>query len=186
MQEINLLQNKLKDKTNQWEKNNRVVIGLLSFVLLAILAAIGMIYMLNKNAQDAKLVLDQENINLQKQLDKMEDDMVLARGFQAQSKNIVTLLDTHVIWSNLMKEVSDSTFKLTRFMNMTTNTSGIIHVEGITASYTDLGKIILALETSEQVESVALVNSTQSSEGQAGIVYSLDVFANPQALTEQN
>jgi hypothetical protein len=186
MQEINLLQNKLKDKTNQWEKNNRVVLALLAFVLLAVLAAAGMIYMLEKNAQDAKLALDQENINLQKGLDRMEADMVLARGFQAQSKNIVTLLDSHVIWSSLMKEVSSSTFKLTRFMNMTTDTSGIIHIEGITASYTDLGKIILALETSEQVESVTLVNSTRSVEGQAGIVYSLDVFANPQALIEQN
>src|SRR5688572_2281953 len=134
MQEINLLQNKLKDKTNQWEKNNRVVIGLMTFVLLAVLAAMGMIYMLNKNAEESKLALDQQNLTLQKSLDQMEDDMVLARGFQAQSKNIVTLLNTHVIWSSLMKDVADNTFKLTRYMNMTSDTSGVIHVEGIAAS----------------------------------------------------
>jgi Tfp pilus assembly protein PilN len=186
MQEINLLQNKLKDKTNQWEKNNRVVIGLLSFVLLAVLAATGMVYMLTKNAQESKLSLDQDNIRIQKELDRMEDDMVLAKGFQAQSKNIVSLLNSHVIWSNLMAEVSSSTFKLTQYVSMNTDTSGIIHVEGITASYTDLGKIILALETSEEVESVNLINTTQSTGGQAGIVYSLDILANQQALIEQN
>jgi Tfp pilus assembly protein PilN len=163
-----------------------VVIGLLSFVLLAILAATGMIYMLTKNAEDSQLTLDQENINFQKQLDQMEDDMVLAKGFQAQSKNIVTLLDSHVIWSGLMSEVTTSTFKATRYLNLSTDTDGVIHVEGITASYTDLGKIILALETSEQVESVNLVNTTVASGGEAGIIYSLDIMAAPQALIEQN
>lgn len=186
MQEINLLQNKLKDKTNQWEKNNRVVVILLSFVLLALLAATGMIYMLSKNAQEAKLALDQENINIQKKLDQLEDEMVKAKGFQAQSKNIATLLETHVVWSGLMKELADSTFKGSRYLNMTSDTTGLIHIEGITGTYTELGKIILALETSDQLESVKLLSTARSANELAGVTYSLDIVAKQQVLIEQD
>jgi Tfp pilus assembly protein PilN len=186
MQEINLLQNKLKDKTNQWEKNNRVVIGLLSFVLLAVLGATGMIYMLNKNAEESKMALEQENISVQRKLDQMESEMQLAKGFQAQSKNIASLLQSHVIWSNLMKEMSNKTLKTSRYLGMTSDTTGLIHVEGITTDYTQLGKIILALETSEDVESVKLLNTGQSSERLGGILYSLDIKAKQEALIEQN
>lgn len=186
MQEINLLQNKLKDKTNQWEKNNRVVVIILTFVLLAVAAATGMVYMLTKNAEESKLTLDQENVNLQKQLDQMEEDMVLATGFQAQSKNLTSLLDSHVLWSGLMKEIADSTLKTNRFLGMSADTSGIIHVEGITIDYTQLGKIILALETSEDVESVKLLTTMRSRERLGGIMYSLDIQARQAALIEEN
>jgi hypothetical protein len=185
MQEINLLQNKLKDKTNQWEKNNRVAVAILSFVLLAVAAAAGMIYMLANNAEESKLALDQENVGIQSRLNRMEQDMVLAKGFQAQSKNISTILATHVIWSEFMKEVAAKTLKTSRYMSMSANTSGLIHVEGITPDYTQLGKIILALQTSEDIESVQLLSTAQSTTALGGIMYSLDIRANQEALIAQ-
>lgn len=186
MQEINLLQNKLKDKTNQWEKNNRVVVGILTFILLVVVAAAGMLYMLGKNAEESKQTLDQENASIQSKLNQMQKDMVLAKGFQAQSKNLSSLLDSHVIWSNLMKELADSTLKTSRYMGMTADTSGLIHLEGLTLDYTQLGKIILALETSEEVQSVRLLNTAQSQDRLAGIMYSIDIQVRQESLIEGN
>jgi Tfp pilus assembly protein PilN len=186
MQDINLLQNKLKDRTNQWEKNNRTIMVVLTIGLLAVLVATGMIYFLVKNAEESKAALDQENFNLQKKLTQMEAGMGLAKGFQAQSKNIARLLQSHVIWSAFMTELAGKTFKISQLNSMTTDTSGRAHMEGLAPTYTDLGKMLLALETSDKFESVTLSSTAQSTDAQAGIMFSLDLVAKQEVLIQND
>jgi Tfp pilus assembly protein PilN len=185
MQEINLLQNKLKDKTNQWEKNNRTVIIILSFLLIGVLAAAATFYLLKRSAEDAKLALDQENVTIQSRLDQMEDDLGDAKAFQAQAKNIKTLMQTHVVWTNFFAELSGSTFKMARFLSLTSDTSGRVHIEGIAPDYNEMGKMLLALETADNVESVRLGSTSRSEDAQAGVRFALEVTLNTKVLVEQ-
>ncbi|MBX4188039.1 MAG: hypothetical protein KW793_02800 [Candidatus Doudnabacteria bacterium] len=177
MQEINLLQNKLKDTTNKWEKSNRTVNIVLGLVLIAELVAGGMLFMLTKSAEDSKVAIDQENAEIQSNLDKMEEQLVDAKGFQAQTKNIESLLQNHVVWSQIMDSMAASTFKASRYLNMTSDTTGVLNIEGITANYTDLGKMILALETNENLSSVRLLSTAPSTNELSGVVFTLEVMA---------
>jgi Tfp pilus assembly protein PilN len=186
MQDINLLQNKLKDRTNQWEKSNRAVTAVLSMVLLAAVIASAMIFFMVKSAQDSKAAVDQENVNLQKKLTQMEADMGLAKGFQAQSKNLSQLLGSHVVWSVFMQELANKTFKITRFNSMTTDTSGRTHIEGIVPTYTDLGKMMLALQSSDQMEAVRLVATSKSTGELAGILFSIELQAKQEVLIQND
>jgi hypothetical protein len=51
MQEINLLQNKVKDRTLQYERSNRLVIGLFTLALLLEIGAYGGLYYLGNNTK---------------------------------------------------------------------------------------------------------------------------------------
>ena len=186
MQDINLLQNKLKDKTDQFDKNNRLIMVILSLLLVAVLVATGAFYMLTSNAEESKLALDQENVSIQNRLDQMESQMVLAKGFQAQTQNITTLLNSHVVWTNFMNELASKTYKVSRYMSMGLETTGNIHVEGIAPTYVEIGKLLLAFETSKELKSVKLLSTSPSTDEQAGIAYSLELVVDQQALINQN
>jgi Tfp pilus assembly protein PilN len=183
MQEINLLQNKLKDKTNQLDKNNRtVLIG--SIILLVLVTAGGLVLQTLKNgALDKAATLEQENASIQRSLDQQESQLAIARGFQAQTKNILTLLNNHVIWTDLMNDLAASTFATSKSMRFVSDTTGKITIEGITPTYTDLGKAILALETSDSLESVRLINTTKSSDQESGVQFFLELLAKTSVLT---
>jgi hypothetical protein len=186
MQEINLLQNKLKDTTSHWEKNNRAIVVILGLVLVAELVVGGMFYLLTKNAVDAKESTDADNARLLTELNSMADELAKAKGFQAQAKNIDTLLRNHVIWSNIINSTSASTYKASRFFSMNSDTSGKMHIEGIVPSYTDLGKLILAFETNNDLKKVDLLSTTKSTTEQTGILFAIQLMADQGVFLNKN
>ncbi len=175
MQEINLLQNKLQDKTNQWESNNQLYVIVLSIILILELAGGGFLYLSTKSVNEEKLVLDTANVKIQKDLDDMEDRLADAKSFQAQSKNLKNILASHVAWTPLMNELTLSAFKGAHYLNMIGTTTGIVTVEGIAKNYTDLGKSLLALETSGQFEEINLNSTSVSEDELAGVTFSVDI-----------
>lgn len=177
MQEINLLQNKLKDTTNKWEKSNRTINIVLGLVLVAELVIGGMFFMLAKSAQDTKVALDKENTQIQTSLDRMEDELAAAKGFQAQTKNIESLILSHVIWSEIIDSMAASTFKASRYLNMSSATTGVMSIEGVTANYTDLGKTMLALETNPNLLSVKLLSTAPADEEESGVNFTIETIA---------
>jgi hypothetical protein len=179
MQEINLLQNKLKDTTSRWEQSNRTVVIILGLVIIVELVAAGLFYFLGKNAQDSKLAMDQENVTLQSKLEQMEQDLSDAKGFQAQAQNIKTLLNNHVTWIPIIDSFAASTFKNSRYLSATVSTTGVLHVEGVTSTYSDLGKTILALQTNKDISSVQLLSLSPSTAQQAGVMFSLEIEMQP-------
>jgi hypothetical protein len=185
MQDINLLQNKLKDKTNQWEKSNRVITVLLLLVLLAEVVIGGFFFMLRKQAEESKAAKDAENVSLQNQLDDMEDDLTKAKGFQAQSINIKSLLEGHVGWAPVIDEITSSMYKFSQYFSMTADTSGRLHVEGQAGTYSDVGKLLLALETSDNIKSVKLLSTSRAQGAVDSITFSLDMVVNQELLVSQ-
>jgi Tfp pilus assembly protein PilN len=181
MQEINLLQSKLSDKTTQWQKNGRAFNIVLALIILGELIAGGTFFMFNQTVKEKNQNLIQANTVLKKDLADLDAGLKDARGFQAQSKNIATLLNSHVFWHGLLDEMAISTFKQGKYVTMLSDTTGVVHVEGLVASYTDLGKMLLSLETSKKFKSVRLLSTSQSTGDDAGILFSIEVEA-PQTI----
>lgn len=160
MQEINLLQNKLNDQTSRWEKGNRWAMVLLSILLIAVLGGTVLFFLMNKAALDEKAELDKKNTTLQTELDRMKQNLTEAISFQAQTKNIETLISRHVVWNKVLDELSTSIFKNSEYVSINSTTDGELNIEGRTADYSALGKVLLALETSKLFQSVKLMNTT--------------------------
>ncbi|HYC79696.1 MAG TPA: hypothetical protein VEC17_01570 [Candidatus Binatia bacterium] len=184
MPEINLLQNKLNDNTDRWQKSGKAVNVVLVLIIVAEIIGGGAFYMMNKTAQENKLVLDQENLTIKQDLAELQNDLKDATGLQAQTKNIDTLLKNHVVWNAIIQEISDKTYRNSQYMQMTSDTTGRIHIEGMVSSYTDLGKMLLALNTSDKFDSVQLTASSPGTGGAAGILYAVEVKAKQSIFLE--
>ncbi len=186
MQEINLLQNKLKDTTNHWENNNRAVIVILGVLIIAELVAGAMFFMLTKSTQNEDLAMQAENADIENRLAEKEEDVAQAKGFQAQSKNINLLLQNHVVWNSLMDSMAAATFQASRYLNLSSDTTGRLQIEGRTPTYSDLGRMLLSLETNPNLESVRLISTAPSEGESAGVIFSVEAIANPSIfLTRQ-
>jgi hypothetical protein len=119
-------------------------------------------------------------------LDDAEGELAVAKSFQAQAMNIQNLMDGHVRWDLLIDEISQTTYKFSKTFRINMETTGKIHIEGITNSYTDLGKLLLAFETSDDYTAVDLLSSTQSTTLTSGIIYSIDIFVDQNIFVRQN
>ena len=177
MQDINLLQNKLNDNSHKWQNSQRFSIVVLSLVLILELVAAGFFYLLRQRAEEQTLALQQDNANIQSKLSSMEDELMEAKGFQAQTKNLAVLLDSHVVWNKLLQEVSDTTFKNAQYLSLSSDTTGKITIEGMSNNYSELGKMLLSLETSDLFKSVKLVSTALSTGAESGVMFSVDVRA---------
>jgi len=186
MQDINLLQNKLKDKTNQWEKSNRAATGILVAILVVELAAGAFFFLMTSQADKDKAVLDQDNVSMQSELTRMDSDLGDAKAFQAQSKNIATLLDAHVSWSGLFDELITSIYKSSQVFTLNSDTTGEIHLEGMADGYSEVGKMLLALETADKFSSVRLMSTSLSAGERPGIMFSVEIFAGQEIFVSEN
>jgi Tfp pilus assembly protein PilN len=70
---------------------------------------------------------------------------------QAQLKNVRTLLDGHIYWSAFLDQVASVTPNKIQIQRINGSASdGKFHIEGVGQSYQDIGKLLLALSTSNK------------------------------------
>lgn len=185
MQEINLLQNKLKDTTVVWETRNKLFINVLMLVVILEVAAIFAFIFLGKKAEGQYSALRTENAAVQNELNQKQPPLTGAKAFQAQLKNIRFVLDSHVYWSVLFDELGKKTFNKAQYVSISSDVNGKIHLEGLVGSYTDLGKLILGLSQWDQASDVKLLSSNPSSGEFAGYVFSLEFKVNPEIFIKK-
>lgn len=182
MQDINLLQSKLKDKSETWDRRNNVIIVVFVIITLVVLAAGGFLYFLNQNAKKKTADLKTQNTSIQTKLDSSQGDLAEARGFQAQVQNIELLLNNHIYWTPVFDEIQKTVLKEAYYANMQATTDGKMHLEGITGSFEQVGKLILSLSTSPNLKNVKLLAIQQNSGQQSGFRFGIDLEANTQLL----
>src|SRR5688572_8593273 len=119
MQEINLLQTRVKDTASTWQKQSRAGLIAITLVLVAILAAGGGIYLLRQNTENKIKALNAENQSLQSELKEKYSNLEEAKAFQAQLVNVDTLLQNHKYSSALFDEISSLTYQRSRYLNIT-------------------------------------------------------------------
>lgn len=180
MQEINLLRNQLRDTTAIWQTRNKIFITLLVLLLIVEIGLSVVFFLLNRSyAQQVVLVNDNKD-QLNTQIKAKEKDLGPAQAFQAELINLNSLSDKHVYWSKFFDELASKTYSNARFLNIQGNLAGLIHLEGEVKNYTDLGKLILALSTSDKFADVKL-NSSRPSKGKTtSLIFALELIVKPE------
>ncbi|HYE22795.1 MAG TPA: hypothetical protein VD998_04380 [Verrucomicrobiae bacterium] len=185
MQEINLLQSKLKDRAQSWDRKNTAMSAIMGIITVAVLAAGGFLYFLNGNVVNQTDQLKTDNLSIQTKLDSSQGELVSAKNFQAQLKNIDTLLKGHVYWSGVFDELEATILKEAQYVVLSARSDLKMHAEGVVNSYTDLGKLILSLSTHENFSNVELLGVQRNSGQITGFRFALDFEVKPDLLRKQ-
>lgn len=186
MQEINLLQNKVKDKSLQFERSNRFIVILAVLILILEVSATVGLWVLTKATNNSIKNTQDENQAIQKNIDSHQKELSKAEGLQAQLKNVNTLLTSHIYWSNFMSTLEKLTPVKVQYTAIDGSASdGKMHIEGTADSYTDVGRLILSMSTSKAFKSTRLTSITPGSESKFNYSYSLDVVVDRTIFSKQ-
>lgn len=185
MQEINLLDNKLKDNSQVWQKRNQLLSTIFILVLILELGLMAAFFLLSKGLDNKIQDVITSNNNIQADINRSQENLSSAKGFQAQLKNVRTILDSHVYWSGFFEEVSNFTLKNLSYANFQGEINGKIHLEGVTESYTQLGKLILGLNSSDKFDEIKLLSVNPATGETSGYVFSIDLTASKELFIEQ-
>jgi len=185
MQDINLLQNKLRDRTASWDRKNTLITSILAIVFVVVLAPGGGLSFINKSTKEKIATIKTENASIKSKLDSNQGDLADAKGFQAQLQNIDQLTKSHVAWSGIFDVVQATMLKKAEYNNVTMKTDGRVHVEGVTDSFASLGKLLLSLSTNKDLHDVHLLSAQRSAGQVAGYVFSIDFAINQGILIKK-
>ncbi len=186
MQEINLLQNRVKDTTFVWQKQGKLILVILALILFLIVAGSVALFFLNQSLEKKTADVLADNQSIQRQLSEQQKNLGDAKAFQAQLVNLKVLLENHSYLSPLLDELAKITYQKAQYVTLDVAESGKIHVEGTINSYTELGKLLLGLSTSDKFKDVKLLSiSPSSGTTSAAYVFALDMSAIPDIFYKQ-
>jgi Tfp pilus assembly protein PilN len=178
MAEINLLQNKVKDRTLAFRRGNSVIITLFVLIFIAEIVAAMVLYLLTNSVSKQTSDKQNENQQIQAVLNGGQKDLVAAKNVQAQLKNMQTLLSNHIYWSGFFNQLGNVTPLKAEYTSFGgASSDGRIHLEGIAPSYTDVGKVLLSLSTSGKFSNVKLLSVNPSGGLTFGYNFSLEATA---------
>jgi Tfp pilus assembly protein PilN len=176
MQEINLLQNKVKDRTLQFERSNRFILILFVLALLLEVAAIGVLIFLTHSDTKKSEEVSKQSQAIQAAIDANQKDLTLAKGLQAQLKNVNNLIRNRVYWSAFLDQIASVTTNQTKFSSVSASVADKkLHIEGASGSYADVGRFLLSLSTSDKFSAVKLRQIAPPSGTSFGYSFSIDV-----------
>lgn len=137
----------------------------------------GVLYMLTKNLTDESAQLITNNQELQENIESSSNDLAEAKILQAKLANISTLLKNHINATPLLDELESFTYIRSQYVNVSFEEEGKMHLEGNVSSYSDLGKLLLGLSTSEYFEDVRLLSVSVGSESETYYRFSISMIA---------
>lgn len=179
MPEINLLQTKIHDNTFAGQRQSRILLIIMSVILVLLIGTGGGLIFLTQKVNSDLMAKAADNNQIQTQLNQQQQSIGNAKTFQTQLANVKTLLDNHVYLSPVFKEISKITYVKAQYVTIDVADDGHIHLEGRVDSYTDLGKLILGLNTSKKFKDLKLL-SIQPSGGQVNAYgFAVDLTAVP-------
>jgi hypothetical protein len=185
MQEINLLQNKLKDRSEAWDRRNTVVGVVLGAVLVLVIAAGAFLYFLNSDTKSKTAEMQTENLSIQSKLDSSQGTLAEAKSFQAQLRNIDKLLAGHIYWSKVFDTAQETIIKNSQYSLFQAKTDGKVHIEGLVANMDNLGKLLLSLSTNPDLTGVKLISAQSNPGSTAGFRFAMDFVIKPELLTKK-
>ncbi|OGE74065.1 MAG: hypothetical protein A3I07_01290 [Candidatus Doudnabacteria bacterium RIFCSPLOWO2_02_FULL_42_9] len=182
MTDINLLQSQIKDTTVASTQRTSMFVTLVVIIFIALVAGNVLLYLLTKTTEKQTAEVLEENNELQISINKVSKELDAAKSLQAKLANASMLLEKHTLTTPLLEELEKYTFIKSRYFAADFNKdNNKIHLEGNVPTYTDLGKLILGLSTSENFQNVKLLSVSDGSAKAAagsGKVYSFSIDMN--------
>lgn len=184
MQEINLLKNQFRNQTTVWERRQRLITASLIAVIILEITAGVLLFLFKQSVDKRKGAVVERNIQTQAKLNVKQNELVPAKALQAQLKNLSRLVDSHVYWTSFFDELSKVTLKKIHYTQLQTDVAGKVYVEGRAENYSDLGKLLLGLSTSENFSNVRLLSSGPSTGEIGGLIFGIDFKIKPGLLNK--
>jgi len=187
MTEINLLQ---PERRSRSAERSPTISGTWTIFVLAglIVAELGLwttftVLDSKVNSQVQQKVADIGNID--RKLQSPDPDLFNAIKAQAALASVGTLLNEHRYWTKVWNELARTTLKNAMYftLNATAETNKFT-VVGTVATYQDLGKLMLGLQSSSSFAEVALLSSNPSKGTEPGIEFGISVAFKPSLLLE--
>lgn len=185
MQEINLLQNRVKDATHLWQKQTKLTVTILSVVLILLVGITASLFLLIRSVNNKSSDLVAQNQGLQDKFNSKQSDLASAKVFQAQLANFHLLLKNHSYISPVLDELAKMTYSKAQYITMDVTDAGKIHLEGHVATYGDLGKLLLGLSTSKKFSNVKLLSAVPSTGKTNSYIFAIDLNAMPDLFTKK-
>jgi len=184
VQEINLLQNSLKEKNQSWQRRSGIALSILIFILIFELVLSAMFYFLGSNRDKQITRLADENAALQNKMENTQKGLEEAKKFQRQLASLKDLIQVHVYWSKFFDEMESKIYVKSKLDTMNVDEAGTVTISGQVSSYSELGKLILALNKSKNLTNIKLLNSSLSDSEKSGVFFSLNAKVNKEAFTK--
>ncbi len=186
MPEINLIKSNTRHNftatLSQGMKVTTYVVGFL--VVLEILIYIGFV-IYAKNLSKQALAVEQQSAELDFEIGKIDQERNEAISFQVRLKNLATLLDNHLYWTAVFKELESVTYTKAVFKSLQVDEGKhAITLSGTAPSYTDIAKLILGLKTSPKILDVTLLTSGLEQSSESGYAFILDVLFDSKILVQ--
>ncbi len=181
MQEINLLQTRTRviSTTQAWENQSKIFLIILWLALLGLAIAGGGLFYLTNQAETKSASVTQTNTQLENQLLQKQGSLNEAKVLQAQLQNLDQLISNHIYISGLLNEIEKMTYQKAQYLTMNASENGTVRLEGRTASYTDLGRLLLGLSTGEQFTNVKLLTATPSKDETNSYIFAIEMLIKP-------
>lgn len=187
MTEINLLQ---PERRSRSAERSPTISGTWTVFILAGLIVIELAVWITFTVLDSKVSSQvQQKVadiaNIDRKLQSPDPDLFNAIKAQAALDSVGTLLNEHRYWTKVWQELARTTLKNAMYftLNATAETNKFT-VVGNVATYQDLGKLMLGLQSSDSFAEVALINSGPSKGTEPGIEFGISVVFKPSLLLE--
>lgn len=178
MGEINLLQPGKKSKFEVHAPAGSGSFLLWSLIILMALelAGFGALFFMRKRV-DAKTAGQQAQIaELDGKINSRRDELKAAVTDQGMLTSFSSLLDSHIRWSSVWKTLGEYTLKVVQYLNIeTTAEQDKFVVSGRVSNFTEVGKLLLGLQASENFTKVELMNTKSGEAGQTGIEFQISI-----------
>lgn len=147
--------------------------GILAFIVILITGGVwGLSFMKERKISTLSNEINDLDIELNK-LKDVEDD---ALALKSQYQNVSTALDDRLIWTKFIEVLSSDTLKAAKYDSLfVTAEESSISLSGTTDSITNIAKLIVAFEKSENFSSVQLDAFSLPSEESTELTFGITI-----------
>ncbi|HLC44887.1 MAG: hypothetical protein A2722_04180 [Candidatus Doudnabacteria bacterium RIFCSPHIGHO2_01_FULL_50_11] len=188
MAEINLLQGdgRTKGRLHVPEMprgSGKALLWVLAGLVALELGAWGILFSYKGRATSQVLEAESQMQDITTKIRAFEKDANQAILAQAALQSFTSLLDKHLYWTKLWTELGKSAYKRAQYLSLqATIDNSQFSLRGVTPTYTDLGKVILALEQSDGFSRVDLISTGAGEGDKVEVKFEILVTLKPEVL----
>ncbi|OGE78936.1 MAG: hypothetical protein A2751_00125 [Candidatus Doudnabacteria bacterium RIFCSPHIGHO2_01_FULL_46_14] len=183
--DINLLKNELSQRAPLGFSGPKSLLPLYLVIGLLVVEglAFGTLLYYKKSIDRLVNAAELESSQLDLQMRQTETQLKDAISYQGRLNNFKNLLNSHIFWSPLFKELGDFTYKPVSFDTFQADIQkNRIVVTGSAPTYRDIAKVILGLKKSEKFTDIIFQSGGVSKGEETGFGFSLDIGFDPKLL----
>ncbi|MFC1656699.1 PilN domain-containing protein [Patescibacteria group bacterium] len=159
-------------------------LGVIAVCIVVIGAGVwGLQYYKNNKINDIKSDIS----NVDTQISKLNNIESEALALQSKYENVSSILNKRQIWTSLIDVLGDETLKKASFTNLSTSaTTDSIELSGNTDTLTNLAKLIVAFQNSENFTDIQISSFSPPSETNTNVSFGISLGFNKSLISPES